>query len=263
MFLAGYDPSMDRAVVREVSATFDRAVISDRGRPPDVALAREQHAAYRGHLERAGYEVTTIPADDRYPDCVFVEDTAVVIGGTALLTRPGTDSRVGEVHAVANQLASLLPVAHISPPGTLDGGDVMQIGTHLWVGYSSRSNREGLDQLTRVAAEEGVVVTVVPVTGVLHLKSAVLPIGPATVVVTPGTVDESLLAGLEVLHEDESEHHKFSALPLRDGRVLVTDAAPRTGELLSSRGIQIEPLDISEILAVDGGLTCMSILFTT
>lgn len=254
---------MDRAVVRDISASFDSAVISDRGRPPDVVLAREQHALYRAHLERAGYEVTVIPADDRFPDCVFVEDTAVVIGGTAVMTHPGTESRVGEVHAVANVLAPMLAMVHISPPGTLDGGDVMQIGGRLWVGLSERSNLVGIDQLSTVAAAEGVEVTVVPLTrGVLHLKSAVLPIGPETVVVTGGTVDESLLGGLEVLHEDDSERYQFSALPLRDGRVLVTDAAPRTGDLLSSRGFRIEPLDVSEILAADGGLTCMSILFS-
>ena len=253
---------MDRALLREVSAEFDRCVISARGRPPEVGLARHQHAAYREQLERAGYEVTEIPGDDRYPDCVFIEDTAVVIGGTAVITHPGSDSRVGEIHAVASTLSTMLPMAHIAPPGTLDGGDVMQLAGRLWVGRSERSNDIGIDQLSEIAATEGISVTVVPVAGVLHLKSAVLPVGPETVVMTPGSVDESLFDGLEVLHEDESERHKFSALPLRDGRVLVTDNAPRTGAMLTGRGFRIEPLGVSEILAADGGLTCMSILYS-
>lgn len=252
---------MHHALLREISGEFARAVISDRGRPPDVSLAREQHAIYRMQLEQAGYQVTMLPGDDRFPDCVFVEDTAVVVGGTALITHPGAESRVGEIEAVANALAEYSPTTSISPPGTLDGGDVMQTEDRLWVGLSDRSNIEGIRQLTEIAAVEGIPVVVVPVSGVLHLKSAVLPVGPETVVVTPGTVDESLLEGLEVLHEDESERHSFSALPLRDGRVLVTDAAPRTAEHLESRGFQIEPLDVSEILAADGGLTCMSILY--
>lgn len=252
---------MHHALLRGISAGFERAVISDRGRPPEVSVARDQHAVYQAHLEQAGYDVTVIPGDDAYPDCVFIEDTAVVIGGTALITRPGDDSRLGEVHAVAPVLAEQMPTAHVSPPGTLDGGDVMQIGGRLWVGLSDRSNVEGIHQLTEVATVEGIPVTVVPVRGVLHLKSAVLPVSEETVVVTPGTVDESLLGGLEVLHEDDSERHMFSALPLRDGRVLVADAAPRTGALLTSRGFQIESLNVSEILAADGGLTCMSILY--
>lgn len=204
-----------------------------------------------------------IPGDPRYPDSVFVEDTAVVVGGTAVITLPGTESRVGEIHAVAAVLAEQLAMAHIKPPGTLDGGDVMQMAGRLWVGQSDRTNSEGIDQLSEVAAAEGVDVTLVPVTGVLHLKSAVLPVGPETVVVTPNTIDERLLDGVEVLHEDELERHQFSALPLRDRRVLVTDAAPRTGAMLASRGFQIEPLQVSEILAADGGLTCMSILYST
>lgn len=250
---------MHHALLREISGEFARAVISDRGRPPDVSLAREQHAAYRDRLEQAGYQVTVLPGDDRFPDCVFVEDTAVI--GTALITHPGAESRVGETEAVTLALVEHLPTTRVSPPGTLDGGDVMQIDGRLWVGLSDRSNVEGIRQLNEVAAVEGVPVAVIPVSGVLHLKSAVLPVGLETVVVTPGTVDESNLDGLEVLHEDESERHRFSALPLRDGRVLVTDAAPRTADLLVSRGFQIEPLDVSEILAADGGLTCMSILY--
>lgn len=252
---------MHKALLREISGEFHRAVISEHGRPPDIALASEQHAVYRSHLEEAGYEVAVIPGDDRYPDCVFVEDAAVILGHTALITLPGADSRVGEIEAVDTVLAEQLRTTHVSRPGTLDGGDVMQIGGRLWVGRSDRSNVEGIQQLTEVAGIEGIPVTVVPVRGVLHLKSAVLPVGAETVVVTPGTVDETLLEGLEVLHEDESERHRFSALPLRDDRVLVTDAAPRTGEMLASRGVRIEPIDVSEILAADGGLTCMSILY--
>lgn len=252
---------MTRALLREVSDTFDQAVIGQRGRSPDVAVARRQHATYRNELERAGYDVTVLPGDTRHPDCVFIEDTAVVVGTTALITLPGVSTRIDEVHATEEALVGQMPLAHVSPPGTLDGGDVMALEGRIWVGRSERTNEVGIAQLSGVANDHDIAVTVVPITGVLHLKSAVLPVGPETVVVTPGTVDESLLVGLEVLHEDPRERHRFSALPLMDGRVLVTDAAPFTAELVSSNGGVVEPIDVSEILAADGGLTCMSIIY--
>lgn len=254
---------MGHALLREVAATFDHAIVRDGGRPPQVELARQQHDAYRRLLEQHDYSVTVIPADDRYPDCVFVEDTAVVVGGVALVTRPGAVSRRGEGEAVAPVLAEHFEVLEMKGPGTLDGGDVMILGGTIWVGRSARSNDEGIALLGEVASRQGLEMIVVPVDSVLHLKSAVLPVDHETVVVTPVTVDESLLTGLRVLHEHPDERGQFSALPLRDGVVLVTDSAPRTAASVSALGIDTVPIDVSEILAADGGLTCMSILYET
>lgn len=252
---------MHHALLREVAATFDRAIVGDRGRSPDVDLARKQHAEYRNQIAAAGYEVETLVADDDHPDCVFIEDTAVIVGELAVITHPGANSRVGEIGPVADVLGERFPLVHVEAPGTLDGGDVMILGDTLWVGRSDRSNDIGIATLRDAAGEQGLDVIVVPITEVLHLKSAVLPVGPDTVVVTNGTVDESLLGDLRILREDPEERHRFSALPLRDGRVLVTGAAPRTAAMLSNEGFDVHALDVSEILAADGGLTCMSILY--
>jgi len=254
---------MDHALLRGVAATFDHAIVRDGGRPPQVELARQQHDAYRRLLEQHDYSVAVIPADDRYPDCVFIEDTAVVVGEVALVTRPGAESRQGEGEAVAPVLAEYFEVLEMTGPGTLDGGDVMILGGTIWVGRSARSNDEGIALLGEVASSQGLEMIVVPVDSVLHLKSAVLPVDQETVVVTPGAIDESLLEGLRVLPEHPEECGRFSALPLGDGVVLVTASAPRSAATVSALGIETVPIDVSEILAADGGLTCMSILYET
>lgn len=252
---------MSRALIREIPDTFDRAIVRDPTRSPDVGLARRQHRGYREHLERAGYQVAVVPADDAHPDCVFIEDTAVVIGGVAVVARPGAGSRRDEVGPVAALLEETHELRTIEAPGTLDGGDIMVMGGHIYAGRSERTNDSGISQLREATIDQVGEMTVVPVAGVLHLKSGVLPVGPETVVVTPGTVDESLLAGLRIIYEEESERHQFTALPLRDHKVLVSASAPRTGETVAAAGIDVVPIDISEILAADGGLTCMSILY--
>lgn len=252
---------MDRALVRGVSESFDRAIVREGGRAPEVALARRQHDLYCRRLEAAGHAVERLAPDDSYPDCVFVEDTAVVVGPVGVVTRPGAESRRGETFAVAEVLVSDLVLRTIEAPGTLDGGDVMILGDTVFVGRSSRSNDSGIEQLGDIVAEQGLRLQAVPVEGVLHLKSAVLPVDDETLVLTPGTVDEGLFAGLRIVHEDSRERHRFSALRMRSGTVLVTDVAPRTSARVETLGIEVEPIDVSEILAADGGLTCMSILY--
>jgi dimethylargininase len=248
-------------LLREVPGTFHSAIVGHGGRSPDPTRAREQHEAYRRLISEAGYEVHLLAADDRYPDSVFVEDTAVVIDGLAVVTRPGAEARRGEIVDVALALGTHLPLARVEAPGTVDGGDVMLLGNTLWVGLSARTNRQGADQLRDHGATRGVTTVAVPVSEVLHFKSAVLPVGSETVVVTPGTVDESLLGDLRIVPEDDGERHRFSALPLADGRVLVTESAPKTARALSTLGFEVHPVDVSEIQAADGGLTCMSILY--
>ena len=251
---------MSTALLRAVAETFDRAIVSEHGRPPDVTRARTQHEAYAAALRGAGYEIEMVPADDSHPDCVFIEDTAVVLGSAVVATRPGAEERRAEVIPVVERLEGRFPVTGIEAPGTLDGGDVMIMGDTVYVGRSKRTNDEGIAQLRAVADQQGSVVIAVPVDGVLHLKSGVLPVDEETVVVTPGTVDESLLTGLRVVYEAPHERHAFSALPLRNGEVLVTASAPDTAALVADLGLDVVSIDVSEIQAADGGLTCMSIL---
>ncbi|MFZ0626824.1 MAG: arginine deiminase family protein [Acidimicrobiia bacterium] len=252
---------MPIAMLRGVPDTFDRAITRDPAARPDVALARSQHDVYSRRLSEAGFDIELLPPDDRFPDSVFIEDAAVVVGAVAVITRPGAVSRKGETTAVADRLSRHFRLAEIEPPGTIDGGDVLMVGRNLYVGLSERTSRNGIDQLTAVARDQDMDVVTVPVVGALHLKSVVLPVAEETVVVTEGTVDVGLFDGLEIIREDPTERMQFSALPLGGDRVLVTASAPRTAGSVEKRGLETVPIDISEFQTADGGLTCMSILF--
>jgi dimethylargininase len=162
---------------------------------------------------------------------------------------------------VARALARWFATAEITEPGTIDGGDVFVMGEVIYAGLSERTNADGIDQLRAVTFHQGLRLVTIGVNDVLHLKSAVLPIDEETVVVTPGTVDEDLLDGLHIVYEVETERHRFSALPLGEGRVLVTANAPATTERIANSSRDVVPIDVSQIQAADGGLTCMSILF--
>lgn len=253
-------PAVANALIRAIPDTFYKALVRGARSGIDVALARAQHDTYRTHLETAGYLVEEVAADNEQPDCVFIEDTAVILGSTAVITRPGAPSRRGETEPVATALRKHFPLVEIEAPGTIDGGDVFIINDTVFVGRSERTNFEGIDQLRSIAAEQGLGVVAVGVYDALHLKSVVLPVDDETVLVTPHSVEEDVLIGLRLVYEVDSERHRCSALPLRDGRLLVTAGAPETAATLEALGHDIVLIDVSQIQMADGGLTCMSIL---
>jgi len=251
------------ALVRSVSSCFDRCL---RSGPvaPDPARARLQHEAYCAALHDLGVELITLPADEAAPDACFVEDTAVILGDDVVLTRPGAPERRGEVDEIGRALGPLASRAangrlhRMTAPARLDGGDVLRVGMRLFVGLSGRSDRAGLEQLAAVAAPLGFLLHAVPLAAGLHLKSAATVVDAHTVVVHTADLDPApfVAAGLELLVTQEPAGGNLLAL---GGRVLVSAAAPRTGEQLAARGLELTVLDLSEFHRADGALTCLSL----
>jgi dimethylargininase len=248
------------ALVRGVPETFTEAIVRGSAADLDVSDARAQHAEYCRALSAAGYAVELIAADEAHPDCPFLEDAAVVFEELAIATRPGAASRRGEVDPVAEAVGRHRELRRIQPPGTVDGGDVLWIGDHVYIGRSQRTNEAGIEQFARYAAEEGLAATAVEVREVLHLKSAVSYLGADTVLLAPGCVDPDVFAQYRVIEKAPDETHLASTLRLPDGRLLMTMSAPTTMERVAGAGFAVIPLDMSEFQAADGGLTCLSIL---
>ncbi len=248
------------AFIRGIPTSFANALVR-HGRPMlDSAVARRQHEEYRNRLSEAGYAIAEVPADEACPDCVFIEDAAVIIGSIAVITRPGAPSRRPETPPVAEALKPYRTVTWIESPGTIDGGDIFTMNGTVYVGLSERTNLKGIAQLRPVISSENLRLQVVDVVDTLHLKSAVLPVDDETVVVTPDSVDQSAMGDLRILYEDATERHRFSGLPMINGHLLATASSPLTNEMLAAAGYLVDPIDVSELQAADGGLTCMSIL---
>ena len=248
------------AIVRAVPDSFPEALV--RGAKPviDIDLARAQHAGYCQALSSAGYAVEVVPTDNAHPDCPFVEDVAVALDELAIVTRPGAVSRRGEGDPVAAALGSHRALRWIGAPGTVDGGDVLTIGKQVYIGRSERTNADGIRQFADFAAEAGYATTPVPVSGVLHLKSAVSRLDDETLLIGPGTVPKTLFAGYRIIPKAEDEIHLASTLRMRRGPLLMTHNAPETARRVEMAGYEVDRIDMSEFQAVDGGLTCLSIL---
>lgn len=248
------------AFVRGVPRSFASAVTGTRPDPPlSVELATSQHASYVAALEAGGYSIVRIDADDAHPDCLFVEDTAVVVGKHALVTRPGHESRRGEGDAVASLLRKHVRLHRATAPATIDGGDVLVAGGRVFVGLSRRTNREGASAIAAIAEPQGMTVDVVPVGDVLHLKSGLSALDDRTVLWHRAACEREALAGLRVVEVPGDDPEAANVVRLADGRILVGSHHPEVVEIVESLGFETLTVDVTEIARADGGLTCMSI----
>lgn len=251
---------MPLAITRQVSPAITRCELTHLDREPiDVERALAQHRRYEHTLEVLGYEVLSLPADGDLPDCVFVEDTAVVVDELAVITRPGAESRRAETAPVAEALAERRPLARIVEPGTLDGGDVLRVGRRVFVGLTGRTNEEGIAQLRAALAPYGYAVTAVAVGGCLHLKTAVTQVASETVLLNREWVDPSAFAQYETIDVDPAEPSAANTLMV-NGTVLVASAYPRTAARLEKAGLVLVRLEMTELAKAEGALTCCSIL---
>jgi dimethylargininase len=251
-----------RVFARDVSNGFATALTTQANASTlDAARAREQHAAYVAGLRGLGLDVAVIAGDDGLPDCCFIEDTAIDVGGEVLLTRPGAPSRLAEVEAVgAALMAAGVPVTRMEAPAQLDGGDVLRVGRTLFVGRSARTNAAGCAALGEFAVPRGY--EVVPITlpaGVLHLKCHISAPLPDLVVMVDGIVPRSALPdGVRVVIIPDDEAYAANLVGW-DGVVLCPEGFPETVRRLEAVGVTVRTLDTTQFRAADGSLTCLSL----
>lgn len=246
------------ALVRAPSPRLAEGLITHITRTPvDVELARRQHEAYVAALRSSGWDVRYVPPADDCPDSVFVEDSVVVFGSLAVITRPGAPERQPEATGTEQAVRELgLRVARIEEPGTLDGGDVLQVGRTAYVGLGGRTNTEGVRQLAKLLAPEGHEVVDVPLKRVLHLKSAVTKLPDDSLLALPALLDTSRLPSFRAVDERPGCH----LVLLGGNRVLIAASAPQTAAMLEREGWQPVIVDISEFEKLEASVTCLSVL---
>jgi dimethylargininase len=251
------------AITRAVSPAIVNCELSFISRQPiDLEIARAQHHAYEQLLEALGARVLSLPAEPDLPDSMFVEDPAIVLDELAVIFPLGTASRRPEAPSLAQAISRFRKLQHVTLPGTLEGGDILRIGSNLFVGVTKRSNPEGIRQLTAMLAPHHYEVIAVPVTGCLHLKSAVTSLSRNTLLANRAWFDPSPFSGYHWIEIDPAEPHAANALSLAN-TVIFPASFPRTRARIEAAGFHVTSLDISELQKAESGLTCSSLIFQT
>ena len=255
---------VSRAIVRPPSTNFSAGLTTVNLGKPDYERALAQHQAYCAALEQCGLMLTCLQADERYPDGTFVEDTAVVTGRGAILTRPGAPSRLKEVASIREALAPFYSTLHsIREPGRLDAGDVCETGKHFFIGISERTNEAGAQQMAELLSSFGYTSRFVDIRGlksILHLKSGLAYLGDNRLVVIEALRNRDEFTGYDLVLANAGEEYAANCV-LINSHILVAAGYPAFEARLRKVGYQTIALDMSEFQKMDGGLSCLSLRF--
>ncbi len=252
---------MPIAITRQISPRFNECEITHIDRTPiDLDIARAQHEEYVRALKMGcGCEVVELPAEPDLPDSVFVEDAAFILPEVAVITRPGADSRKPETDSIARVLSPLKKLVHLKEPATLDGGDVLVLGKRIFIGLSTRSNQEAIDQLNSLLAEFGYSVTGVQLHDCLHLKTAVSRVDNQTLLINKNWLDIHHFENYRLLEVDPEEPFAANCLPVGDSIIYPT-TFPKTRTRLEEAGYKVVKVDVSELAKAEGAVTCCSLI---
>jgi dimethylargininase len=248
------------AITRDISSRFNECEITHIDRTPiDLDVAGAQHHEYVKVLKTLGCNVIELPSEADLPDSVFVEDTAFILPEAAIITRPGADSRKPETESIIQALSPHIKLIHVREPATLDGGDVLMLGKKIYIGLSSRSNQEAIDQLNELLREYGYTVTGVQMHDCLHLKSAVTRVDDKTLLINKRWVDTHHFENFDWIEVDSAESFAANCLPIGKSIIFPT-AFPKTRAKLEERGYRIVAVDVSELAKAEGAVTCCSLI---
>jgi dimethylargininase len=228
---------------------------------PDYKTAIKQHDDYIEALKSCELEVTELQADERFPDSCFIEDVAVCTKKFAMIAKPGASSRRGEEKEIIEVIKKFYNnLEYIKEPGTLEGGDVMMVGDHFYIGLSKRTNREGAEQLIEVLKKYGMSGSIVEISEMLHLKSGLAYLGDNILLVTGEFINNLEFKKFNKIMIDEEEIYSANCIRVND-YVLVPAGSPETKEKIKAAGFKVIVVDTSEYRKVNGGLSCLSLRF--
>jgi dimethylargininase len=254
-------PVFHNAIVRKPSPNLVHGLTTADLGKPDYKLACLQHQKYVEALEVCGLSITVLDSDNDHPDSVFVEDTALLTPNLAIVLNPGAPARKDEP---VNILPVLEPfftdIERIEPPGTVEGGDIMMVGSHYYIGISTRTNQQGAEQLIYLLEKSGLTGSMVQIKGMLHLKTGLSYLETNNLLTMEPFVSHSEFRNFNILQVPANETYAANSIWIND-YVIMPSGFPITRQKLRNAGYEMLEVDTSEFRKLDGGVSCLSLRF--
>ena len=251
--------SFSGAIVRTPGRSIVNGVTTVQLGNPDYDTAIKQHFNYIKVLENCGLQVTVMPPTERYPDSVFIEDCAVLTDKCAIIANTGVTSRQGEETRVHEVLKNIYKnIYKIQKPGVLEGGDVLRVHDHFYIGQTARTNKKGVEQLDAILQGFGYTTSMIVVNKMLHLKTGVASLGDNTVVLAGELIDCPAFRPFRQIIVDQDESYSANCVRVND-HVIMPAGYSKTRCAIQDAGYEIMEVDVSEFRKIDGGISCLSL----
>lgn len=223
--------------------------------------ALKQHEAYVEALKKTGVNVTVVESLEEYPDSCFVEDAAVLTNKCAIICNPGAKSRNGEQESIHKTLKAFYDnIEEVKFPGTIEGGDVMMVGDHFYVGISARTNEEGAKQFIEFLEKYDLGGTAVPLNEMLHLKTGLAYLENNNLLIAGEFIENPIFKDFNKIIIPEDEGYAANCIWMND-YVLVPKGYPKVKKIIEDLNYEVIEVDTSEYKKLDGGLSCLSLRF--
>jgi len=249
------------AITRKPGINFNQGITTANLGIPDFFKAMAQHAEYVKTLEAAGIVVKNLESDIHFPDGCFVEDTAIVFPEAVIISNPGAISRKEEIKTINKILNTIKDLYFIDQPGTLEGGDVLKIEKKFYVGISDRTNPEGIRQFAEITKKFGYETFAIKLEGILHLKTGITYLGNNTIIGWPTVINQPEFNVYQKIEISPDELYASNCIRIDEDSLIIPKGFPKTKTILSELRYNVTVLDMSEFEKMDGGLTCLSLLF--
>ncbi|TYB30626.1 MAG: N(G),N(G)-dimethylarginine dimethylaminohydrolase [Candidatus Mcinerneyibacterium aminivorans] len=252
----------NKVIVKVPPESMINGISSNQDEKPIYSKALKQHEEYVKALGRCNVSmISRLAKQEKYPDSCFVEDTAVVTEKCAVITNPGTKSRKGEIGEVESELKKYYnSIEYIKKPGTLDGGDVMRVDNHFYIGLSKRTNEEGAEQLINILNKYGYSGSQIKVKNYLHLKTGISYLKNNNILATKDFVNHPAFKSFNLLEVPGNEEYAANSIWVNN-KVIMPGGYPETKKLVEDAGYEVLTVDVSEFRKLDGGVSCLSIRF--
>jgi dimethylargininase len=228
---------------------------------PNYEQAIIQHQSYIDVLTKCGLDVLVLEPCEEYPDSTFVEDVALITPNCVIINRPGAPSRRGEVHEIEFVLKQKFKnIEAIEAPGTIEGGDIMMVGDHYYIGLSERTNLEGAKQIIQILTKYGMSGSTISLKKVLHLKTGLSYLEENNLVVCGEFVNDSSLGRYNPIEIPEKESYAANCIWVNNS-VIIPLGYPTTKQRIKNAGYPVIETDVTEFQKLDGGLSCLSLRY--
>jgi len=250
-----------KAIVRTPGKSMINGLTTVKLGLPNYEKALVQHTEYIKALDECGLEVIVLEKNEQYHDSTFVEDVALLTKNFAIVTNPGAPSRRGETKEIKRILRDYyINIEEVQEPGTVEGGDIMKVGVHFYIGISGRTNECGAHQVIKYLKKYGMSGSVIKLEKVLHLKTGVAYLEYNNLIASGEFLMKEEFQKFNILKIDKDESYAANCIWVND-LVLIPKGYPKSQETIENAGYAIKEIDVSEFRKIDGGLSCLSLRF--